>query len=196
MTGRCPSCAYSLKGLPGAHKCPECGLGYDERSTVWRARVPKATWMGLLGFLGGAPTVFQILLNGPMEKREVFPWSYMFVVLYVGAFIGLLVYILRITRRGLPVAATADGVVLRLGRMIPPFIPWSNISHAQYVTVIRGMYGGVALFLKSERKTLDVYGVFKNKREALACADLVNTYVADVGDSWSPCARLFDVRQA
>ncbi|MCP4593469.1 MAG: hypothetical protein GY842_22255 [bacterium] len=42
----CPVCTYSLRGLPPDHRCPECGLRYDEGTLVFRPRRPR---LGLLG---------------------------------------------------------------------------------------------------------------------------------------------------
>jgi len=36
MLKACPRCSYSLKGLPGDHKCPECGLPYDDNTIAVR----------------------------------------------------------------------------------------------------------------------------------------------------------------
>jgi|GEM_PF-2041008 len=31
----CPQCDYDLQHLPAAHRCPECGLQYDDDTLVW-----------------------------------------------------------------------------------------------------------------------------------------------------------------
>jgi len=38
MIERCPSCGYSLTGLPDVHRCPECSLEYvkESRAVRWR----------------------------------------------------------------------------------------------------------------------------------------------------------------
>lgn len=38
---RCPVCRYDLTGLPAAHRCPECGIEYDEMTRVWRVERPR-----------------------------------------------------------------------------------------------------------------------------------------------------------
>jgi len=39
---RCLQCRYSLKGLPSAHQCPECGLSFDAETVVFRRSFTKS----------------------------------------------------------------------------------------------------------------------------------------------------------
>ena len=34
-TTLCPQCDYDLQHLPAVHRCPECGLQYDDHTLVW-----------------------------------------------------------------------------------------------------------------------------------------------------------------
>ncbi len=43
----CPKCAYSLQGLPGEHRCPECGFAYDDLSFVLTGIVRGTTNMSI-----------------------------------------------------------------------------------------------------------------------------------------------------
>ena len=36
-TLRCPYCRYDLTGLPGPHRCPECGFEYGEGARSWES---------------------------------------------------------------------------------------------------------------------------------------------------------------
>ena len=38
---RCQYCQYDLEALPTAHKCPECGVEYDEYSVVLRSSLSR-----------------------------------------------------------------------------------------------------------------------------------------------------------
>ena len=46
MIDDCPSCGYSLVGLPDEHRCPECGLEYERDSLVFTE--PRRIWKVLV----------------------------------------------------------------------------------------------------------------------------------------------------
>ncbi len=172
----CPECRYPLKGLPEKHACPECGLRYDEHSVVRRAKVPFAFYGGFLGFLGGLPGVVQVYWILRLELAVFI--SVLFAAIL--ATVGLIV--LRFVRRGSMAAAMTDGLHLRVQRLPQRVVPWSSISHAiaSPKSLYRGLpyfRFGVTIFLKSERRTHDVLGVFKNEEEASAFAGTINHYV-------------------
>ena len=56
-TKLCPQCDYDLQNLPAAHRCPECGLQYDDQTLVWvvdakgqRAFELAMLWQGVIWF--------------------------------------------------------------------------------------------------------------------------------------------------
>ncbi len=172
----CPECLYSLKGLPEKHACPECGLRYDEHSVVRRTKVPFGVYGGLFGFLGGVPGFVQMFRAIRLELAIVFSF------LFVATFAVLAFVVVRFARRGWMAAAAVDGLHLRVQGTSQKVIPWSNISRAMILTrkLNRGWRKfrfGVTIFLKSERRTLDVIGVFKSEEEASAFVDTINHYV-------------------
>lgn len=48
----CPACLYDLAGLPGEHRCPECGLEYDRSHAFFRVRSGRGSgwsqWQSLI----------------------------------------------------------------------------------------------------------------------------------------------------
>lgn len=51
MIERCPICAYSLRGLPAVHRCPECGLECDSNAIVFKE--PRTAWACLASLTAG-----------------------------------------------------------------------------------------------------------------------------------------------
>ncbi len=178
----CPECRYSLKGLPEKHACPECGLRYDEHSVVHRTKVPFAVYGGLLGFLGGVPGFVQMFRAIRLELAIVISF------LFVAAFAVATFVVVRFARRGWMAAAVVDGLHLRFQGTSQKVIAWSNISRATLLSrkLNRGWRNfrfGATIFLKSERRTLDVIGVFKSEEEASAFVDTINHYVSTQSDA-------------
>lgn len=51
---QCPACTYSLQGLPLNHRCPECGLPYDQFSGCWTSSTLKTKRLLFAAFCGVA----------------------------------------------------------------------------------------------------------------------------------------------
>lgn len=58
MITRCPSCDYSLTGLPTEHRCPECGLQCERDAVVFGQ--PRTVWK-LLALANVAMLVLSIV---------------------------------------------------------------------------------------------------------------------------------------
>jgi hypothetical protein len=43
--GNCPVCDYGLRGLPPAHRCPECDVACDEFTRIWRRPHPNRVYL-------------------------------------------------------------------------------------------------------------------------------------------------------
>ncbi len=106
--GTCPICDYDLRGLPPAHRCPECNFAYDEFTRIWRWRNP--TWARLklallAAILGGSVTVMFVFRTG---------WLGTFNVCCYGAVLAVyIVDALRLHPRRAFLAITPAGVLIR-----------------------------------------------------------------------------------
>jgi hypothetical protein len=124
----CPRCWYLLRGLPSAHRCPECGLAYDENSAVFRSKHPWKTCIGLL--------LLELLLLHALLPL----WGFLFalftplaaLLLLFAVLIGLpvatVLFVFRAHRRGRFAAITPSGLIVRnLGD--EAFVEWDALTH-------------------------------------------------------------------
>lgn len=109
----CPRCAYSLKGLPAVHRCPECGLRYDEHSRMWRAsgfsvlrdRIKFGNVLLLVVFFF---SVIEIAAYAVRLGSPLLGWLWLATIAGFAAFA-----ISKLYRQGSLVAATVDGLYIR-----------------------------------------------------------------------------------
>lgn len=166
----CPRCGYSLYGLPANHACPECGLRYDDLSLLFRRRPDYRILLNLSGIAMGSVLVWQELSAIIRDGTGRTSWSGLFVIGYFVAIVFLAQYIWRLFRRGRLVAVLPEGLLFRWDRPAMEWVPWSNISR---VVVGPGRLG-VVIFLRRERTTRELWGVFRSRDEAerlVAAAD-------------------------
>lgn len=91
----CPRCGYALTGLPSAHRCPECGFEYDDRTFVLTgisrgtrsmSSGRKMMWGALVGGVSLWPAVMILLALGAAGAIAC--------VVVSGLLLGLFVYLL------------------------------------------------------------------------------------------------------
>lgn len=175
----CPRCGYSLRGLPADHACPECGLRYDERSLLFRRRLSGRVWLNLLGFLGGAMIVWLDLAWFMRLGVWRWPGSPYLALAYLGMLAWVAVHIWRQWRLGRMVAVLPEGLLFRWDRPAMEWVPWSNISRV----VVGPSRLGVVIFLRRERTTRDLWGVFRSRDEAERLVAAADHYLGLVGIS-------------
>ncbi len=135
---RCLRCDYSLTGLPAAHRCPECGLEYDEQTFVLggivrgtRGQRPgrAALWVVVaLGLWPGAAVI------APLAMGTAGGFGCLAVAVL---WIALLVYLIATSRRGgqgveqFVFSAGGFGYCANLtpaGAADAQVIPWSDVD--------------------------------------------------------------------
>lgn len=122
---QCANCRYSLKGLPRTHRCPECGLHYDEWTRIWRPRYPAWAYWTPLGM---------VLLVVGLDLDDIArgDWSgVLWKLIFVGPIIGFGVWqIRRANRKGRYAAITPEGVWMRTSD-VETTVAWTEFSDAQ-----------------------------------------------------------------
>lgn len=157
----CPRCAYSLRGLPARHACPECGLRYDEQSGLYPAANPKAIFVIFLGIFGGGWSTLRYLPHlGNLAGATVWQLlGLLCAMLWIPFVIVGAMVIWRRYRRGFHLAITTDGLYVRLPGWDESIIPWCDIESATHLPPKKGHPHRVRLTFTTGRRPADLGGV-------------------------------------
>lgn len=115
----CPSCNYSLKGLPAAHRCPECGFPYDDQTLAWVEPLP---WRPML--IAAAVVAVVAFLCGFVFHL---PGEYVSLILFGLGVPSVILAPLLLLRKPM-VAITPEGVIVRSIRRAEQTIPWGEVA--------------------------------------------------------------------
>lgn len=126
---RCPRCAYSLRGLPAEHACPECGFTYDADSRIWYIRPPRFVIVFLSLVVGIPFLVSTIRLTILTLADGRFPLGLsLFTLTFYGITAGLFVWIIRRGRRNpMLLGMNPAGMFARTQSGNFRLMPWQDI---------------------------------------------------------------------
>ncbi len=128
----CPRCAYSLRGLPTDHTCPECGLAYDEDCEFYPTIKPKRL-IFQLSLLIGLGLILLPSLRHFGNFMMVSSWLKLKAIAAVLWWTGVLQQLwlwAKSYRAGTGVAVTSDGLFIGLSVVRGELVPWANIHEA------------------------------------------------------------------
>jgi hypothetical protein len=146
---RCPVCNYSLRGLPAAHRCPECGFQYDRHTRVWRARGfwRFSGWVAVVAFACMIMTLQNLKTTSP--QTLIFWW----VILIAALWACMGIWNIRLWLRKPFLAVTPSGVVFRLWSRKSRNIPWDEMGQ---VHIDLGGKGVTGVYLSTGRSRIPV----------------------------------------
>jgi hypothetical protein len=179
MLQACPSCGYSLRGLPAAHRCPECGLAYDEHSGMWRKKNNKSVVLCAIAVIFGS--LYMAGMSGQIVTG-VLRWAspgltVIFSFLIIATTLFAWFFMVRrnfgLWRSGHVVASTCDTLIWCADTTGEHSVPWSNVSRV----AVKPWPLGVVVFLKQEKAVVDIVGPFKNRDEAEQFVESASIYI-------------------
>ena len=190
---KCVRCGYSLRGLPANHRCPECGLRFDERCALYRVTNPRqllALWLIVFGggwvSLRNLPHLAKLGSASAWQKVGAIAGALWFVIAVIGVWLFVRHY-----RRGFEVAITSDGLILRLPGFSDDLMPWSDIGGASARQRPAGKPQIASVFLRSRNKTVEIGGVanvFPRRGDVERFVAEVNDRVDAKKDESMPCS--------
>lgn len=158
---KCARCGYSLRGLPGNHACPECGLRFDERCERYRVTNPKQVLFVWIAIFSGGWVALKNLphvsnLSAASAWNRVGALAAVAWVFFVGFGVWFLV---QRYRKGFEVAVTGDGLIVRLPGFDDKLIPWDNIGNASVKQMPEEKPQVAEVFFKDKQKNVSIGGV-------------------------------------
>jgi len=176
----CPRCRYSLRGLLDNRTCPECGLRFDERCVRYRVTNPSQILVfGLIMLAGGCVSVKH--LPHFVDLANASAWETVGAIagaLWIACATAGVWFVVKRYRRGLEVAITGDGLILRLPGFNDDLVPWSDIGSASIKERPVGKPQVASVYIASQKKTVEVgrmANVFPRRAD-------VEHFVAEVND--------------
>jgi hypothetical protein len=157
-------CNYSLRGLPAAHRCPECGFEYDEHTQAWHSRGHRFTCVLVLSvsvFL--LITLFlEYFFTGALSWKDQG---------YLVLFLFFIIVIIHIWNREPFFVVSPAGIIMRWGYHSPRTMPWQDIVEIED-------HPGEApkwtkLVLRSRKKPLAVGAFLRTRSEVEQLRDAV-----------------------
>jgi hypothetical protein len=158
---RCLACDYDLRGLPSRHRCPECGLAYDDRTRVWRPGASLSIIPGILAF----GVVLPFVLIKVTSSTPHATWGRIVSLLWFVAVLLAGLWIRFIHRRRYVVATMPDGLLVRVGKVC--LIPWNDLAVGNLTN------SEIRIKQISSNSTIDLTSFFSNTLQTRSFVDHV-----------------------
>lgn len=158
---KCLACDYDLRGLPPSHRCPECGLAYDQDTRVWRPETSLSIISGIVTLGVVLPFLVTIASSNSLHAGLIRLAALCWFVLVVAS--GL--WIRHVHRSRYVVATMPEGLLVRIGDHT--LIPWHDLALAALDDT------RVRIQRISSNETIDLTSFFKHKLQARSFVDSV-----------------------
>lgn len=127
---------------------------------MYQAVKPIPVFASMAGFFGlfSLVTLFRHFPSWPIEWKTI---SILLILLCIAAVAFAVRRLRMLNRRGCYVAVTGDGLLIRMHRLAPEFIPWSNITRASASSRTRV----ATIFIKDKKLVRHIGGVFAKQQD-------------------------------
>lgn len=163
----CPKCAYSLKGLPVVHTCPECGSEYDPHALVIRFDVQQYERRQM-----GYATILLAMIGFVSFRAGIQQDDILLLVIIAGSMLTSLVKMCRARSTPYLLSINRCGVQFEHPKLRERRLLWSTIDRAKF----RWLSGRFYLYGDDGKKLISIRPHWiGGRRVARMCATRINS---------------------
>jgi len=130
----------------------------------------------MAGFFGlfSLATLFRHFPSWPIGWKTL---SILLILLCIAAVVFAVRRLRMLDRRERYVAVTGDGLLIRMHRLAPEFIPWSNITRASASSRTRA----ATIFIKDKKLVRHIGGVFAKQQDTDRFVEQIEARIRAIG---------------